>query len=165
MITSFDLTIAAASASWCRRPRCSCCCSTASSVSNASLAAGRFAGRDDFFHGSRNDNHVLDHNLDALKAEWIAKGVRYCVGAYVDIHGVPKAKVVPIDHLGHMAGGSERYTGYALDGLGQDPHDDEIVSIPDLARAIQLPWEPKVVWMPADNAFQGSRIRSARASS
>ena len=49
------------------------------------------------------------------------RGVKYCIGAYVDIHGVPKGKVVPIAHLEHMAHGSERYTGYALDGLGQDP--------------------------------------------
>ena len=83
------------------------------------------------------------------------KGVRYCIGAYVDIHGVPKGKVVPIDHLEQMAGGSERYTGYALDGLGQEPHDDEITSVPDLDHIIQLPWEPKVAWMPADNVFQG----------
>src|SRR5882672_7116652 len=83
------------------------------------------------------------------------RGVKYCIGAYVDIHGVPKGKVVPIAHLEHMAHGSERYTGYALDGLGQDPHDDEITSIPDLDHIIQLPWEPKVAWMPADNAFQG----------
>jgi len=83
------------------------------------------------------------------------KGVKYCIGAYVDIHGVPKGKVVPIDHLEHMAHGSERYTGYALDGLGQAPHDDEITSVPDLNHIIQLPWEPKVAWMPADNAFKG----------
>ncbi len=83
------------------------------------------------------------------------RGVKYCIGAYVDIHGVPKAKVVPIDHLEHMAHGSERYTGYALDGLGQAPNDDEIASVPDLDHIIQLPWEPKVAWMPADNTFQG----------
>lgn len=83
------------------------------------------------------------------------KGVKYCIGAYVDIHGVPKGKVVPIAHLEHMAHGSERYTGYALDGLGQAPHDDEITSVPDLSHIIQLPWEPKVAWMPADNAFKG----------
>lgn len=90
-----------------------------------------------------------------LQAELRAKGVKYCVGAYVDIHGVPKAKVVPLDHLEHMAHGSELYTGYALDGLGQAPNDDEIASIPDLDHVIQLPWEPKVAWMPADVAFKG----------
>jgi glutamine synthetase len=83
------------------------------------------------------------------------KGVKYCIGAYVDIHGIPKAKVVPIDHLPQMAAGSERYTGYALDGLGQAPSDDELNSTPDLDHIIQLPWEPKVAWMPADNGFQG----------
>ncbi|MBC7786566.1 MAG: type III glutamate--ammonia ligase [Methylophilaceae bacterium] len=83
------------------------------------------------------------------------RGVLYCAGAYVDIHGIPKAKVVPIDHLSQMAAGSERYTGYALDGLGQAPSDDELTSIPDLDHIIQLPWEPKMAWMPADNGFQG----------
>ena len=58
-------------------------------------------------------------DLPRLQKELEAKGVKYCIGAYVDIHGVPKAKVVPIHHLAHMAKGSERYTGYAVDGLGQ----------------------------------------------
>ena len=53
-----------------------------------------------------------------LKQSLIKKGVKYCVGAYVDIHGVPKGKFVPIDHFEHFAAGSELYTGYALDGLG-----------------------------------------------
>jgi glutamine synthetase len=101
---------------------------------------------------------IAHHAAEAtaqLQRELTDKGVKYCIGAYVDIHGVPKAKVVPIAHLGHMAKGSERYTGYALDGLGQAPNDDELTSVPDLDRAIQLPWEPKIAWIPADNHFQG----------
>lgn len=93
--------------------------------------------------------------VQTIQQQLQEKGVKYCIGAYVDIHGVPKAKVVPIAHLEHMAHGSERYTGYALDGLGQAPNDDEITSVPDLDRAIQLPWEPKIAWIPADNYFQG----------
>jgi glutamine synthetase len=54
-----------------------------------------------------------------------------------------------------MVEGSELYTGYALDGLGQAPHDDEIASVPDLNHIVQLPWEPKVAWMSADNTFKG----------
>ncbi len=98
------------------------------------------------------------HSPDAIwriQEQLRERGVKYCIGAYVDIHGIPKAKVVPLDHLEQMANGSERYTGYALDGLGQAPHDDEIASLPDLGHIIQLPWEPKVAWMPADNIFQG----------
>ncbi len=100
----------------------------------------------------------MNHTAESIKRTEQAlreRGVKYCIGAYVDIHGVPKGKVVPLDHLHQMAHGSERYTGYALDGLGQEPHDDEICSVPDLDRVIQLPWEPKVAWIPADNSFQG----------
>ncbi|HKA77100.1 MAG TPA: type III glutamate--ammonia ligase [Pseudolabrys sp.] len=96
-----------------------------------------------------------DDKIKQTQEKLRAKGVKYCIGAYVDIHGVPKGKVVPLDHLAHMAHGSELYTGYALDGLGQAPNDDEIASIPDLDHIIQLPWEPKIAWMPADNTFRG----------
>ncbi len=95
------------------------------------------------------------NDIHAIQQELRAKGVKYCLGAYVDIHGIPKGKFVPIDHLPHMLEGSELYTGYALDGLGQSPNDDEIASVPDLDGLIQLPWQPEVAWMPADNTFKG----------
>jgi glutamine synthetase len=93
--------------------------------------------------------------VSKIQADLKARGVKYCMGAYVDIHGIPKGKVVPIDHLPHMVAGSELYTGYALDGLGQKPNDDEIASVPDLNHIIQLPWQPEIAWMPADNTFKG----------
>jgi glutamine synthetase len=93
--------------------------------------------------------------MEELKNKLKSQGVKYCVGAYVDIHGVPKGKFVPIDHFEHFAEGSELYTGYALDGLGQRPNDDEIASLPDTNHIIQLPWQPEVAWMPADNTFKG----------
>lgn len=93
--------------------------------------------------------------LIRLRDDLKAKGVKYCVGAYVDIHGVPKGKFVPIDHFVHFAEGSELYTGYALDGLGQSPNDDEIASVPDLDRGCILPWNREVAFYPADNTFKG----------
>jgi glutamine synthetase len=93
--------------------------------------------------------------LKALKQKLIKQGVKYCLGAYVDIHGVPKGKFVPIEHFEHFATGSELYTGYALDGLGQEPNDDEISSVPDLNHIIQIPWQKEVAWTPADNHFHG----------
>jgi glutamine synthetase len=96
-----------------------------------------------------------DSEILKLQSELKAKGVKYCVGAYVDIHGVPKGKFVPIDHFLHFAHGSELYTGYALDGLGQRPNDDEIASLPDLDRGTILPWNSQVAWFPADNTFHG----------
>jgi len=113
--------------------------------------------------GPRFDVNVLsgekkrrsDAALSSIKQDLIGKGVKYCIGAYVDIHGVPKGKVVPVSHFEDFAKGSELYTGYALDGLGQSPNDDEIASVPDLDRGVQLPWQPEVMWYPADLTFHG----------
>src|SRR5947207_15466204 len=91
-----------------------------------------------------------DAELKSIKKKLAQQGVKYCLGAYVDIHGVPKGKVVRIGHFEHFAEGSELYTGYALDGLGQAPNDDEISSVPDVSQIIQLPWQKEVAWMPAD---------------
>ena len=96
-----------------------------------------------------------DSQIEEKSRELISKGVRYALGCYVDIHGVPKAKAVPIGHLADMAKGSEMFTGYALDGLGQRPNDDEIASVPDLDRGIIIPWQKDTVWFPADNYFHG----------
>jgi glutamine synthetase len=93
--------------------------------------------------------------IEAKRRELAEKGVRYALSCYVDIHGVPKAKCVPLAHFADMARGSELFTGYALDGLGQRPNDDEISSVPDLDRGFVLPWQKDVAWFPADNYFHG----------
>jgi len=106
--------------------------------------------------GGIYDGKALDKaQIAALESELRAQGVKYCVGAYVDIHGVPKGKFVPLSHFHSFAKGSELYTGYALDGLGQRPNEDEIASLPDLGHIIPLPWNPEVAWMPADNTLHG----------
>jgi glutamine synthetase len=101
------------------------------------------------------DTSTVENRIQTLRERLKSQGVKYCIGAYVDLHGVPKGKAVPIDHFEHFAHGSELYTGYALDGLGQRPNDDEISSVPDLDRVMILPWNPAVAWLPADNEFKG----------
>jgi glutamine synthetase len=94
-------------------------------------------------------------DLVALRAELEAQGVRYALASFVDLHGVCKAKAVPIDHLHAMASGSELFTGAALDGVPQDVSDDEVAAIPDLSSAVVLPWRSDTVWF-ASNLQLGS---------
>ena len=77
-------------------------------------------------------------------------GVKHCLAAYVDVHGIAKAKSVPISHFQRMMRGSELYTGAALDGLGQGPQDDELALHPDPGAIVQLPWRPSVAWAPGN---------------
>lgn len=85
-----------------------------------------------------------------LKQSLVDKGVSYCLASYVDIHGIPKAKVVPVSHFDRMMRGSELFTGAALDGLGQGPHDDELALHPDPDAITVLPWRPNVAWAPGN---------------
>jgi glutamine synthetase len=94
-------------------------------------------------------------DIAALKTELERNGVQYCLPAYVDVHGIPKSKSVPIAHFERAMRGSELFTGAALDGLGQDTHDDELALHPDPAAVTQLPWRPTVAWMPGNLRLHG----------
>jgi glutamine synthetase len=92
----------------------------------------------------------------ALREQLRSQGVQYVFGAYVDVHGVPKSKCVPIDHFESMAAGSELYTVGALEGMGDlGPNEDECVSIPDLERITVLPWDRRFAIAPANLFFHG----------
>ena len=77
-------------------------------------------------------------------------------GAYVDIHGVPKSKAVPIEHFEDYLQGSELYTVGALEGMGElGPNEDECSGIPDLDSLTVLPWDRRYAMAAADLEFDG----------
>jgi glutamine synthetase len=82
--------------------------------------------------------------------------VKFLLASYVDMHGVPKSKMVPIDHLVQMAEGSELFTGAALDGVPQDVSDEEVSSHPDLRSCRVLPWNSEVAWFASDLWSEGA---------
>ena len=94
-------------------------------------------------------------DVKKLRQEFEKRGVRYMLSSYVDMHGVPKAKMVPVGHLEQMLNGSELFTGAALDGVPQDVSEEEVSSHPDPKAWIQLPWRPDTAWFPSDLWTQG----------
>jgi glutamine synthetase len=90
-----------------------------------------------------------------LQTQLAGKGVRYALASYVDLHGKMKAKCVPLSHLERMLGGSELFTGAALDGVPQEISDDEVAAMPDPASATQLPWKPELAWFASDLHLRG----------
>jgi glutamine synthetase len=84
------------------------------------------------------------------------QGVRYVFGFYVDVHGVPKSKCVPVTSLESMAVGSELYTVGALEGMGElGPHEDECQGFPDLDRLVVLPWDRQIALAPSTLKLEG----------
>ncbi len=94
--------------------------------------------------------------LEAIRGRLLDAGVKYVFGAYVDAHGVPKSKCVPIEYLDSMASGSELYTVGALEGMGElGPNEDECEGRPDLKALNVLPWDPRFAIAPADLIYHG----------
>ena len=88
-------------------------------------------------------NPVTEDTLSAL-------GVKYLLPSYVDLHGVSKSKMVPVDHYDRMLTGSELCTGAALDGVPQEVSEEEVASHPDPKSCRVLPWNREVAWFASD---------------
>ncbi|MGB8700079.1 MAG: type III glutamate--ammonia ligase, partial [Thermosynechococcaceae cyanobacterium] len=97
----------------------------------------------------------LSSDLQTLKTSLEAAGVKYALASFVDIHGMGKAKAVPLSHFGQMMAGSELFTGAALDGVPQDVSDEEVSARPDPKSATILPWNPELVWFASDLYLKG----------
>ena len=92
----------------------------------------------------------------SMKADLEQRGVEFCWATYVDIHGVPKGKTVPIASFEKMAKGSELFTVGAMEGLGLvGPHEDECAAVPDLDTCVVLPWDPRIAWFSSDLHYHG----------
>lgn len=98
---------------------------------------------------------TLVPELQALKASLESQCVKYALASFVDIHGICKAKSVPLSHLEQMMAGSELFTGAALDGVPQDVSDEEVAAHPDPNSVTILPWKPEVAWFASDLYLQG----------
>jgi glutamine synthetase len=94
-------------------------------------------------------------DIATLKSSLESQGVKYALASYVDIHGMSKAKMVPLSHFGQMMQGSELFTGAALDGVPQAISDEEVATMPDPKSATILPWNKEVVWFASDLHLTG----------
>jgi len=93
---------------------------------------------------------------DELVRTLADRGVRYALASFVDVHGVSKAKAVPLSHLERMLGGSELFTGAALDGVPQAVNDEEVSALPDPGSVAVLPWNREVAWFASDLMLKGA---------
>ena len=94
-------------------------------------------------------------SLEALKSDLVAKGVKYMLPSYVDMHGASKTKAVPIAHFDRMMRGSELCTGAAVDGVPQNMSDEEVAAHPDPASCMIQPWDRDIAWFASDLWCEG----------
>lgn len=86
-----------------------------------------------------------------------SKGIKFVLSQFVDINGVPKAKMVPVSEFDNLVRNGVGFAGYAVSTeMGQQPHEADLMTIPDLASLTILPWKKNTAWF-ASNLFVGGK--------
>ena len=95
--------------------------------------------------------------------------VGYILAQWVDLHGTPRCKGVPASAAEQFVAGSAGFAGAATVGLGQGPHDHDLIGKPDLDTYTVVPWESGVARVVCDIQVDGedwpycSRVTLKRA--
>jgi len=76
------------------------------------------------------------------------KGIEYFLCSFVEMSGIPKAKLVPATALEDMVSEGAGFAGFAAGDVGQGPHHPDLVSVPDMQAMIVLPWRKNIAWVP-----------------
>ena len=86
------------------------------------------------------------------KAKLAEAGVRYVFSCWIDMHGLPKTKPVPISDFENLCMG--RGPQFAVHSISFVPElgaaDSDQIPVPDLDSLVICPWDPTCAWMFAD---------------
>ncbi|WP_242529159.1 type III glutamate--ammonia ligase [Methylacidimicrobium sp. B4] len=95
----------------------------------------------------------LPSKTQEIREAFQRRSIRYFLPAFVDIHGVPKGKLLPLSAIERSIRRRELFSGHALDGLGSHPEDGEVAVAPDWERGFPVPWRPEQAWVPSHLTF------------
>lgn len=100
-------------------------------------------------------------NVDEAERVLKERGVEFLFAQSVDILGVPRAKLVPVNHIRdlELPEGGAFFAGFAAYGMGQGPHEPDLAAIPDWDTLTILPWAPNTARFASDVYFEGKPWR------
>lgn len=93
--------------------------------------------------------------VDAAQQYLRAQGVSYVLAQFVDIHGVAKAKSVPVSHLNTVLTEGAGFAGFAICGVGIEPHGPDFMARGDLSTVSLVPWQPGLARIVCEGHVEG----------
>ncbi len=69
-------------------------------------------------------------------------GVEFLFAMFVDMHGKPCAKMVPVSAIDGLMEDGAGFAGFAAGAMGQSPSSPDILAMPDLSSYMPAPWRP-----------------------
>ena len=93
--------------------------------------------------------------IDNIRSRLKEDKIDYILAQYVDIHGTPLCKGIPASAFDLFVAGSAGFAGAAVWGMGQGPHDHDMIAVPDLESYTPVPWEEGVARFACDISVDG----------
>jgi glutamine synthetase len=94
-------------------------------------------------------------NRNAINSQLQKDAIEYLLVQFVDIHGAPKVKMVPVEAVDNMIDIGAGFAGGAVWGLGQDASSHDMLAHIDPASYTPLPWKPGLARFAADLYVDG----------
>ncbi len=92
---------------------------------------------------------------DEAKKQLLENDVKFVLAQFVDIHGTAKTKAVPVDHLDDILTAGAGFAGFAIWGMGIDPHGPDYMAVGDLNTISLVPWQPGFARIVCDGHVHG----------
>ena len=80
-------------------------------------------------------------NADEARTLLKDNKVKFVLAQFVDIHGVAKTKAVPVSHFDDILTDGAGFAGFAVWGMGQEPHDPDFMAVGDPSTLTLVPWQ------------------------
>jgi len=82
-------------------------------------------------------------------------GIEFIFAMFVDMHGKPCAKLVPVSALDQTLEEGAGFAGHAAGPMGQTPADPDLIAMPDIATYTPMPWRPGLAIVMCDPHVEG----------
>ena len=90
-----------------------------------------------------------------LKTRADKDGIEFFFAMFVDMHGKPCAKLVPIEAYDVLMDGGAGFAGFAAGPMGQSPADPDMIAVPDPDSYTVVPWNPSLAVLMCDIHVEG----------
>jgi len=94
-------------------------------------------------------------NLAEARKFLAKNNVKSVLAQFVDIHGTAKAKSVPAAHFEDILNAGAGFAGFAVWGLGIEPHGPDYMAVGDLSTLSLVPWQPGYARIVCDGHVHG----------
>jgi glutamine synthetase len=98
---------------------------------------------------------MVPQTPDELAATVQADGIEFLFAMFVDLHGKPCAKLVPVSAMEQLLNGGAGFAGYAAGPMGQSPADPDLIAVPDIGSYSPMPWRPGLAIVMCDPHVNG----------